>query len=473
MGDEITKSTFQPEDFDRFGRNLSEETNLLSDMVDKRLLSDAGYVAGFEIETWLLDHGFFPNPVNETFLAALGHPLVVPELSRFNVELNCDPVVLTGDALRRVTHSLTDLLAQCNQVAHALDANMVMIGTLPVIRDEDLTLAHISPLKRYAALNTEILRQRGGRNLIVDIEGDEHLHSEHHDVMLEAATTSFQIHLKTPADVGHRFYNASIIASGPVLAAAVNAPYMFGQSLWDETRIPLFEQSIALTDRAGRHGRVSFGSGYVDATMFEALAENVAAYPILLPILFDDSAETLRHVRLHNGTIWRWNRPLIGFEPNGTPHLRIEHRSLPAGPTIIDMIANAALYFGLVRGLVDTGFDESGDLSFVDASANFYGAARHGLDARFQWLGGDNIPAETLLLDELIPLAHRGLKAFGIDETDRDIYLNIVEARVRSRQTGSAWQRAALSRRGGDFFELMSDYCEGQRSRAPVHQWDL
>lgn len=473
MGEEISNSYFDLAAFDRFRDRLRGETDIFSDLVRNKRLSEDGFVIGFEIEAWLLDHGFFPHPVNEQFLKKLAHPLVVPELSRFNVELNCEPLILTGDTLSRATAALSDLWAHCNGVAHGLDTNMVMIGTLPIIRDEDLTLANMSPLKRYEALNNEILRQRGGRPLVVDIEGMEHLHSEHHDVMLEAATTSFQIHLKTPAGIAHRYYNASVMASAPLLASCVNAPFLFGHDLWQETRIPLFEQSIALTDYDGAHGRVTFGSGYLESNLFEALAENLTAYPVLIPTIFEEPPETFRHLRFHNGTIWRWNRPLIGFEADGTPHLRIEHRIMPSGPTIIDMIANAACYFGLVRYMVDTGFDEAGSLSFADANANFYEAARHGLDAELVWPEAGRVGARALLLDELIPAARRGLAAFGVDEDDREFYLDIVEARVRSRQTGAAWQRAELDKQDGDFQELMSVYCERQRSAVPVHEWDL
>lgn len=473
MGEEIPRSFFDAEDFDRFASRLREETQLFSTLSKKRRLSEEGFAIGFEIEAWLLDHGFLPQPVNDRFLEKLSHPLVVPELSRFNVELNSAPLAMEGDVLSRAGANLSDLWARCNAVAHGLDTNMVMIGTLPIIRDGDLTPANMSSLKRFEALNNEILRQRGGRPVVVDIAGEEHLHSEHRDVMLEAAATSFQIHLKTPAGVAHRYYNASIMASAPLLAASVNAPFLFRRRLWQETRIPLFEQSIALRNFDGTRGRVTFGAGYADATLFDVLAENIETYPVLLPIAFDEPVDELRHMRLHNGTIWRWNRPLVGFEADGTPHFRIEHRTLPSGPTIIDMIANAAFYFGLVRDMVDTGFDESRALSFADARANFYEAARHGLDAALTWPGAGHVAAPDLLLEALIPAAHRGLAAFGVDADDRALYLGIIEARVRSRQTGSAWQRAELDRRGGDFNELMSVYCERQRSAIPVHQWYL
>jgi hypothetical protein len=376
MGEEITQSNFRPQDFERFRDNVAVETDLLSERMAGGGFSEDGYVVGFEIEAWLLDHGFFPHPVNEAFLERLNDPLVVPELSRFNVELNCDPLPLDGRVLRRSEESLTDIWRRSNDVAHEMGTAMVMIGTLPVIRDEDLCMANMSPLERYKALNDEILRQREGRPLVVDIEGEEKLRSEHGDVMLEAATTSFQIHLKTPASLAHRYYNASIMVSGPLLAVSTNAPYLFERALWQETRIPLFEQAVALASRDGTMGRVSFGSGYAESSLIEVLRENLDSYPPLLPIAFDAPVEEARHLRLHNGTIWRWNRPLIGFEADGSPHFRVEHRTMPSGPTIADMIANAAVYFGTVRHMIDTGFDLEGGLSFETAKENFYFAAR-------------------------------------------------------------------------------------------------
>ncbi|HXQ46659.1 MAG TPA: hypothetical protein VN806_08590 [Caulobacteraceae bacterium] len=470
MGDEIAKTRFGAKDFARFEGRLRAETELLRDLSERQRFSDDGFVLGFEIEAWLLDHGCYPNPINASFLETMANPLVVPELSRFNVELNCDPLPLTGDVLGRTLASLSDLWSHCNRVAHSMDANIVLIGTLPILRDHDLSLAHISPFKRYAALNRQALKQRAGRPLVVDIEGEQHLRAEHHDVMLEAATTSFQVHLKTPAHLAHRYYNASLMASAVVLAAGVNAPYVFGLDLWRETRIPLFEQSVPLTDAGGGQGRVTFGTGYAQGSLTEVFEDNLA-YPALLPILFDDPPEALSHLRLHNGTIWRWNRPLVGFEPDGSPHLRIEHRTLPSGPTMIDMVANAALYLGLVRSFVDDGFDEGG-LSFADARDNLYAAARYGLDAELAWPGAGRIGARTLLLDELLTEAHEGLASFGIDAGERERFLGVIEARVRSGQTGAAWQRAALGK-FGDLRTMMAAYCEGQRSGVPVHEWEL
>ena len=463
MGEEIEARGFSREDKARFAERLGQETRLLREAFAGDRLSHTDPMLGFEIETWILDHNHFPAPINQQVLEALDDPMVVPELSRFNVELNCEPLALSGDVLSRALADLAKLWARCNETAHRLDANLVMIGTLPTIRDEDMSLANISPLNRYYALNREVLRQRRGRPLRVDIAGRDHLVSEHCDVMLEAATTSFQIHLKAPAQDSRAYYNASIAASGPVLAVAGNSPLLFGRALWEETRIPLFEQAVVLPGPP----RVSMGSGYATHSLFEIFEENHRVYEPLLPMAFDAPAGEFRHLRLHNGVIWRWNRPLVGFDADGSPHLRIEHRILPAGPTLADMIANAALYLGLARALAVGCRFGTGGLSFDDAVANFYAAARHGLDAQLNWPGVGAIAADRLLLERLIPLARDGLADFGVKESG---FLDVIEARVRTRQTGAVWQRRALEKRG-ELFAMMAAYCEGQRSGAPVHEW--
>jgi hypothetical protein len=328
MGEEIETAGFARDDFVRFADHLAEETEIARGLFVADGFSRSGHALGFEIECWILDHNYFPSAINQLLLETLAHPLVVPELSRFNVELNCDPLPFKGKVFDRAATVLSKLWAECNAVAHTLDANMVMIGTLPTIRDDDLTLAHMSPLNRFYALNREVLRQRRGRALRIDITGREQ---------------------KAPADLVHLYYNASIAVCGPVLAACGNAPFLFGKCLWEETRIPLFEQAIDVPVASSASRRVTMGSGYLTASCFEVFEQNRREYPVLLPMSYNDPPAALRHLRLHNGTIWRWNRPLIGFDKDGGPHLRIEHRVLPAGPTICDMIANAEVS-GYPRG---------------------------------------------------------------------------------------------------------------------------
>jgi hypothetical protein len=466
MGEEIDSGDFTSADLARFARRLEQETALARELFATNAFCRSGHQLGFEIEAWILDHNYFPSPINGQVLERLNDPLAVPELSRFNLELNCHPLPLAGDALAQAHRALSSLWTSCNAAAHGLDANLVTIGTLPTIREDDMTLKNMSPLNRYYALNAEVLRQRGDRPLKIDISGRDHLVTEHRDLMMEAATTSFQIHLKAPAETAHLFYNASIAASGPILAAAGNSPFLFGKALWEETRIPLFEQAVVTPGAQ----RVTFGSGYAENSCLELFEENLRDYPVLLPVAFDAPPEALRHLRLHNGVIWRWNRPLIGFNGDGAPHLRIEHRILPAGPSLTDMVANAALYLGLVRSFAFSSPNGAGGLPFDVARRNFYAAARDGLEAMFFWPGYGEIAADRLLQELLLPAARRGLADFGLTDLG---FLDVIEARLETRQTGAVWQRKALEARGGSVYELMADYCEGQRSGAPAHEWEI
>jgi len=362
-------------------------------------------------------------------------------------------------------------------VAHGMDTVLAMIGILPTIRDEDLCLANMSAMNRFDVLNAQVLQQRDGAPIRIDIEGADHLLLSRPDVMLEAATTSFQLHLQVPFDQAGRYYNASLVSCAPLLAAAVNSPLLFGQRLWQETRVPLFEQAVEL---GGYNGlaestvrRVTFGRDYVARSPLELFEENLEHYPVLLPMPQTEPSSRFPHLRLHNGAIWRWVRPLIGFDAAGQGHMRLEQRVLPSGPTVLDMVANAALYFGLVHALARQPQAVESVLPFADARANFYAAARHGLQAELTWLDGRRYAARDLVLDAALPMARQGLQDFGLPDAEAEHYLGVVEARVRSGQTGAAWQLQRLARVGGDVHCMMVDYLDNQRSGSPVHQWNL
>ncbi|MGD8476125.1 MAG: glutamate-cysteine ligase family protein [Burkholderiales bacterium] len=473
MGKEIEQTTFSAEQSAEFVRRLQQETATLENWRATGGLSESGYVGGFELEAWLLDHNFFPLPRNEEYLQRLNYPLVVPELSRFNVELNGTPQSLKGGALRRLEEELNETWRHCVAVAKEFEATLAMIGTLPTVRQSDLSLNSISQRNRYLALNRQILKMRGGKPLELSIDGEQALSLTHEDVMLEAASTSFQIHLQPPASEITRFMNASMIVSAPLVALSANSPFLFGKSLWAETRIPLFEQSVATgTAEHPQSARVTFGSGYLQDNPVDLFHENVENYPPLLPTLFDDSDE-LPHLRLQNGTIWRWNRLLVGFDEVRIPHLRIEHRPIPAGPTIVDMLANAAVFFGAVNFLARLKVAPEADLPFATAKDNFYRAARDGLDARLIWLDGNEVDVKTLLVDEILHMAGEGLLLLGIDDEDIERYIGIARARANSGLNGAAWQRAHASNCGHDLHRLTADYLSMQRSGAPVHEWAL
>jgi hypothetical protein len=291
--------------------------------------------------------------------------------------------------------------------------------------------------------------------------------------MLEAAATSFQVHLQSPASEVSRYMNASMIVSAPIMSLSANSPFLFGKSLWAETRIPLFEQAVDTSDADHpEQSRVTFGSAYLPENPVELFRENINRYPSLLPTLFKDKAQ-LPHLRLHNGTIWNWNRLLVGFDDAKVPHLRIEHRPIPAGPTIVDMIANAAVYFGAVRFMAGLHTPPEADLPFSVARDNFYRAARDGLDAKLVWLDGREVSVRTLLSDELLHMAREGLILLDIDRDDIERYIGIAEDRTASGQNGAVWQRAHVESCGQDFFRLTANYLAQQRSGVPVHEWPL
>lgn len=477
MGREIGQTRFTPADFAAFDARLRAETALLHERFRAAAFSTRDRVGGFELEVWLIDAAGNPAPINAPFLARLADPLVVPELARFNVEVNSRPEPLCGSAFSRMLAGLEATCARAQSVAAEFDASLLAIGILPTLRETDLTPGSMSDLKRYRALNEQVLLQRGGRPLALEIHGREHLKTEHRDVMLEAATTSFQIHLKVAPDQAADYYNLAQILSAPMVAVSANSPYLFGRDLWDETRIPVFEQSVAVGGFAAvAHGplrRVGFGSGYARASLFECFRENLDHYPVLLPMVADAAPERLEHLRLHNGTIWRWNRPLIGFDDDGTPHLRIEHRVIPAGPTLVDAIANAAFFFGLMQFLGSGAVAPSLLLPFSVARDNFYAAARDGLEAQIHWLHDRHGRLQTLILRDLLPMAEHGLEQLDIDRADAQRFLGVIRGRVENACTGAAWQRAYVARHGPDWPALTLAYRERQASGAPVHEWGL
>jgi hypothetical protein len=475
LGQEITTTRFTDDDFAEFQRRLEQETQQLEHWLQDDAFSSRDPVAGFEIEAWLLDDDFHPMPVNPAFLQAFDNELASPELAKFNIELNTHPHALSGRMLGHVHDELRSTTRVAREVAGSIGSQMLLTGILPTLKSSDLTLANMSDMRRYRALNDQVLASRGGRPLKLEITGHEPLSEQHDNVMLEAATTSFQIHIQVPVASAHHYYNASMIASGPVVAASANSPYLFDHELWEETRIPLFEQSVEVGGYEGvSQGplhRVSFGSGYARKSILECFRENLEHFPTLLPIQFDESEPPVPHLRLHNGTIWRWNRPLIGFDDDGTPHVRIEHRVVPSGPSITDSMANAALYYGLTEALVEGNYMER--IPFAEARDNFYKSAKLGLKASVTWPETGHISMQKLLLEKILPLADHGLERLDIDRDERRDYLDVIRARVESSQNGSEWQRRFCTVHGRHMDELTASMLKNQVDDKPVHEWDL
>jgi len=471
MGQEIFDSHFKAEDFEAFRLRLRHETRLLQQWFDDGVFPTGEPVVGFELEAWLVDEWARPAPLNEMLLERLGDPLVVPELARFNLEFNGTPQRLAGAAFTLLADELGRTWARCNQQAKECNARLAMIGILPTVVEGDLNPANMSSMQRYLALDEQLRLLRDSMPVQVDISGRDRLRFSHTDVMLESATTSFQIHLKVDADKAGRFYNAAKLASAAMVAVSANSPYLFGAELWQETRIPLFEQAVPVIG-GEQAKRVTLGTGYVDS-IIECFLANFENYPVLLPQQMDEAEQQLPHLRLHNGTIWRWNRPLIGFDRLGKPHIRIEHRAVPAGPTVADSVANAAFFVGLVYALANQFPAPEKRLCYSHAKENFYRAARHGLEAEINWLDGRSGGLRELIRNQFLGLAETGLDNIGIDREESRHWLGIIAERVRTGQNGACWQRAWVQRHGADMAMLTESYLEQQESLRPVHQWTL
>lgn len=448
----------------RFRRALARETETLRSWFEEAAFADGPVTVGYELECCLVGADYAPVDANIRFLERLNMAEAVPELARSNIEFNGRAREIAGRGLERLHAEMDSWLAQGRAVAADMGLKLLLIGILPTLQERDLNLDHISPSARYRALNKSVARQRGTDYIELTIRGCEDYHGYYDSIMPESAATSLQLHYSLPPGADARSYNAALIASGPTLAVAANSPYLFGHDLWAETRVPVFAQSVD----AGAIHYVTFGSGYLQGSLFELFEENLAAFPPLLPMACERGG--IEHLLLHNGTVWRWNRPVVG--PGDPPHLRLEHRGLPSGPSVLDMVANCAFFFGLIRALAATNPAPETRLSFGAARANFYRAARYGIDANLHWYDGE-YAAPALFEAQLLPLARRGLAALGVDDDIASRYLDIIAARVARGLSGAGWQRAWVARHGRDMAAMLAAYYQHQASGAPVSQWPL
>ena len=476
MGQEITTGHFNDEDFKVFAHHLQQETDRLAAWFKNDKFSSHAPVAGYELEAWLIDQQANPSPCNEAFLSAAQSPLYTAELAQFNIELNVEPLTIESDFLRRFEKDFRQHWQHCKSIAKDLDCRVLSTGILQTLKHAHLCMKNVSPLLRYQVLNEQVLLQRKGRALRLDINGRESLKCTHNDVMLEAAATSLQIHIQTPPALARHYYNASILISAPMVAVSANSPYMFAKDLWSESRIPVFEQAV---DVGGYNGasqgplhRVSFGSGYARRSLMECFTENLQHFPVLIPMNYSNDVDRMQHLSLHNGTIWRWNRPLIGFDSDATPHLRIEHRVMASAPSVVDNIANMAFYFGLVQYYATQSVPADEQLEFSLARDNFYTSAQHGLENKVSWPGCERCNMRHLILHQLLDKAQAGLQSLQLDPADIDKYLSIIQSRTERNQTGSQWQREFVARHGNDMRRLLETYYHNQQTGEPVHCWD-
>lgn len=477
MGDEIQNSQFSNADYSAYYKHLEKETEFLKRLFEEQAFSANQAMCGIEQEAWITNNKNYPAPENQYLLDEIQSDLLSPELAQFNIELNVHPQHIRADGLRKMHSELFELWTLCEEKLQQKNLHLHMVGILPTVRDKELIIENMSRMNRYQALNEQVLKLRKGKPLSLNIVGVEHLKSEHFDVMLESAATSFQIHRQVPAEQSARYYNAAVLVSAPMVALCANSPFLFGRSLWDETRIPLFEQAVetgGYGDAAnGPIRRVTFGSDYVRQSVFELFQQNLDHYPILLPVKLDETDNSLPHLRMHNGTIWRWNRPLIGFDEQNNAHVRIEHRVISAGPTVLDEIANTVFFYGLQEYYAKQDEAPESILSFSVAKNNFYAAAQHGLNAKIHWLDGKKSPILSLLSSELLKNARHGLNMLDVDESDIQDYLGVIEARLKKKQSGAEWQKAYAKKYGKDMNQLAARYWELQNSGNPVHDWSL
>jgi len=476
MGQLFEARQFSEDDFTEFKHRLRKETALLAHWMQERNFERAPKRMGLELEGWLLDSDGQPAARNSEFLKHVDNPLVVPELSQYNFEINTPPRSAGGKCLSETLNELTTIWAKLTQKAADLDMRTLMIGSLPSLTEDMLNLNSMSQEARYLTLNQQIMRLRQGKPIHMKIEGLESIDVVHSDVMLEAASTSIQVHLQVDPDEFVNYFNASLLASPFTVAASANAPFVFGKCLWEETRIPVFEKSLELPGFNDLSGysikRVNFGSGFMRRSALEYYLENLDGYPILLPILKSKPAEKLAHLGLHNGTIWRWNRPIIGFSDDGQPNIRIEHRVMSAGPSLIDTVANIAMYFGVVEYYAEKLRNKDFETNFERTRRNFYSAARHGLAADFSDENGKTQPLGLHLQTEILPRAYTLLQEQGYDQHDLDTFLvELIGQRVASQRTGSSYQQQLVRTSGCSMLELVNRYYQQQSSNTAVHSW--
>jgi CBS domain-containing protein/gamma-glutamyl:cysteine ligase YbdK (ATP-grasp superfamily) len=491
MGEHQVGTSHDERRLREFMRSLLDDLRALEQMLDGGLIESGVRRIGAEQEMFLVDaHSLRPAPVACEALSLASDPRLTTEIARFNIEANLTPRPLAGDCFSRLEEEIKETVAAARAAARALGADVLLAGILPTLRKSDLTLDSVTPSPRYYELNRAIMAARGGA-IRVHIKGVDEVNLSSDNIMLLSSNTSFQVHLQVGPEEFAPLYNVAQLATAPVLAAAVNSPLWLGHRLWQETRLALFQHSADARSGAeearGLPTRVGFGDRWLAGSIAELFREDIARFRVILTTEVDEvSTETLRRggvprlraLQLHNGTVWWWNRPCYGVT-EGRPHLRIENRVIPSGPTPLDEAANAAFFVGLMQALPNEYGDVTRLMAFEDCKANFWRAARNGLGTQLFWLDGKSYPAPSLILERLLPLARGGLRSSGVDEGDVERYLGVVEERVRTGQTGARWAVRSLAAFGNKGTKevrmraLARAVFARQQTNEPVHRWPL
>ncbi len=488
MGEEVEQQKFTREQRTHYRAKVRQCLDVLERMLSQSYFDAEAPAVGLEIELNLVDGDEEPALRNAEVLDAVGNPDFQTELGKFNLEINVAPQQLPQGGATAFSEDVRASLNAAEAAAEKMGVHLVMIGILPTLTEEHLDRRVLSANPRYQLLSDEILGARG-EDILVDIDGPERLRVTADSIAPEAACTSTQLHVQVSPDEFAAYWNASQAISALQLAVGANSPYLLGKELWRETRIALFEQ--ATDTRAeelkaqGVRPRVWFGDRWI-ISIFDLFEENVRYFPALLPVTSEENpmevleaggTPTLDELRLHNGTIYRWNRPVYAVS-GGVPHVRVENRVLPAGPTVVDTTANAAFYFGLVKALAEQERPVWSQMSFPAAEENFHATARAGIEGRVYWPGVGQVPAAELVLRRMLPLAAEGLAAWGVSDAESGRLLDIIEQRCVTGRNGASWFVSQVHARGaeGDRHEVirrvLGDYRERMHTNEPVHTWE-
>ncbi len=491
MGQDVEQRQFTREDRMRYRAKVRRCLDVFARMLKESRFDVDRPMVGIEIEFNLVDETGDPAMRNAEVLDAIADPNFQTELGQFNLEINVAPRLLPEGGVTGFQEVLRASLNRAEERSSEVGAHMVMIGILPSLTNKHMTVDNLSKNPRYNLLSEQILAARG-EDIQISIDGIERLSMTTDSIAPEAACTSTQLHLQVSPERFADYWNAAQAISGVQIAVGANSPFLFGKELWRESRIGLFEQATdTRSDELKAQGvrpRVWFGERWINS-IFDLFEENVRYFPALLPIVEDEDPvavldlgdiPTLGELRLHNGTIYRWNRPIYDIVRD-VPHLRVENRVLPAGPTVIDTLANAALYVGLVRSLADQQRPLWSQMSFSAAEENFHAGARHGIEALMYWPGLGKLTVSELVLRRLLPLAAEGLDAWGVDRAETDVLLGIIEQRCLKQINGASWQTQVFHHlyddRGMERLEAMREVVRRYRAlmhtNEPVHTWPL